>query len=88
MPQDSSSKIRIQIGFFKRLIQGNYTSIPQSLTDYDTNEKHPKFDENQLESLCLELHNTRSSLLKAWSRITFLHDEWTALQRSSPRETE
>ncbi|KAL6730065.1 hypothetical protein Aduo_001061 [Ancylostoma duodenale] len=91
MPQDSSSKIRRQIGFFKKLIQRNCASLPQTLTDYDIDEKHPKFDrldEDQLESLRLELHNIRSSLLKAYSRITSLHDEWTALQQSDPRETE
>ncbi|KAL6737584.1 hypothetical protein Aduo_011213 [Ancylostoma duodenale] len=62
MPQDSSSKIRRQIGFFKKLIQRNCASLPQTLTDYDIDEKHPKFDrldEDQLESLRLELHNIR-----------------------------
>ncbi|KAL6731268.1 hypothetical protein Aduo_002148 [Ancylostoma duodenale] len=87
MPQDSSSKIRGQIGFFKKLIQRNCASLPQTLTDYDIDEKHPRFDrldEDQLESLCLELHNIRSSLLKVYSRITSLHHEWTALQQSQP----
>ncbi|EPB78661.1 Pao retrotransposon peptidase [Ancylostoma ceylanicum] len=90
MPQDNSSKIRRQIGFFKKLIQRSCASIPQTFTDYDIDEKHPKFDrldEDQLESLRLELHNIRSSLLKAYSRITSLHDEWTALQQSDPRES-
>ncbi|KAK6753820.1 hypothetical protein RB195_013044 [Necator americanus] len=98
MPQLTITRPTSVVGVKRRSFQAeppnSHTSklfIPQTLKDYGIDEKNPKsdrLDEDQLESLRLELHKITSSLLKADTRIISLHDEWTTLQQSSPRETE
>ncbi|EYC45066.1 hypothetical protein Y032_0440g1511, partial [Ancylostoma ceylanicum] len=89
MPHNDSSRLRRQIGFFKKLIQRNCSSVAQTLSEYEIESKQPslsKLDVDQLEALRLELHTTRTSLLKAYTRLTSLHDEWSVLQQSDPLE--
>ncbi|KAK6016282.1 Pao retrotransposon peptidase [Ostertagia ostertagi] len=86
-----SAKIRRQIGFLKKQIQRYCSSIAQTLTDYSVDAKNSEFtqlDNDQLESLRFELQSTKSNLLRAYNRITFLHDEWAILQESDANEAQ
>ncbi|KIH52454.1 peptidase family A16 [Ancylostoma duodenale] len=73
MPQDSSSKIRGQIGFFKKLIQRNCASLPQTLTDYDIDEKHPSNpnprETEQFDEYIMKYGDYRTSVTQAVTQL-------------------
>ncbi|XGW30843.1 hypothetical protein V3C99_009646 [Haemonchus contortus] len=86
-----SVKTRRQISFLKKQIQRCCTSVTQTLKDYEITVKNPEFthlDDDQLESFRFEVHSIKSNLLKAYNRITSLHDEWAKQQESNADEAQ
>ncbi|VDK76366.1 unnamed protein product, partial [Cylicostephanus goldi] len=86
---DNSASLRRQIGFFKKHIQRLCSDAEQSLKDYNIDINTPHFEtlnDDALETFRLEIANTRSSLLKAYTKIRKLDEEWTILQKSIPDE--
>ncbi|VDP06088.1 unnamed protein product [Heligmosomoides polygyrus] len=91
MAQYDSSKIRRQIGFFKKHIERTCSSIHNTLAKYEVDIKHPNLphlDDDQLESLRLDLQMLRSSLLKAYEKMAALHEEWATMQQLYSQEAE
>ncbi|CAJ0602625.1 unnamed protein product [Cylicocyclus nassatus] len=84
-----SARLRRQIGFFKKQIQRFCSDVAQALKDYNVSLSAPQFEalsDDELETFRLEVTSLRSSLLKSYTRITKLDEEWTTLQKSNSDE--
>ncbi|KAK6018945.1 zinc knuckle [Ostertagia ostertagi] len=91
MPHEDSAKIRRQVGFFKKQVQRQCSTANVLVKEYDINIKRPIFDhldDEELESFRQEVTAIRSNLLKAYSSITKLHDDWTLIQDTDPDEVQ
>ncbi|KAK6028305.1 Pao retrotransposon peptidase [Ostertagia ostertagi] len=91
MSPNDSIKIRRQLGFYKKQIQRLCSTATLTAKEYDVNARQPNFeslDDDEIEAFRLEVTTVRHNLLKAYSQITKLHDEWVLLQETDPAEVQ
>ncbi|XGW03095.1 hypothetical protein V3C99_014808 [Haemonchus contortus] len=91
MSSNDSSRIRRQIGFFKKQLQRHALSVATTLKEYHIKTEQLDFrhlENDELESLRAEIVLLRRSLLKSYQKISKLNDEWITLQDSNKEEQE
>uniref|UniRef100_A0A0N4WA57 Integrase catalytic domain-containing protein n=1 Tax=Haemonchus placei TaxID=6290 RepID=A0A0N4WA57_HAEPC len=87
MSSNDSSQIRRQIGFFQKQLKNTNHQSQLHLRSTEI-EQHDfrHLDNDELESFRNEIVPLRRSFLKAYQKITKLHDEWVTLQDSKEGE--
>ncbi|KAK6761931.1 hypothetical protein RB195_022866 [Necator americanus] len=75
--------------YFKKQLHRLCSAAALTAQEFNVDPKQPKLDnldDDEIEALRLEISTTRSSLLKTYTRITKLHDEWIVIQQSDPHK--
>ncbi|XGW34575.1 hypothetical protein V3C99_018481 [Haemonchus contortus] len=89
MLSNDSSQIRRQIGFFQKQLQRYESTITATFKEYRIKIEQHDFrylNNDELESFRNEIVPQRRSLLKAYQKMTKLHDEWVTVQDSKEGE--